>query len=64
VLYRRRDQADLQDLDRVHTINTLTPEGDKQFIHSATYDELVEVFGLTPAAIAEAVKRATTSRAR
>jgi transketolase len=42
----------------VTTINTLDANGNEQFIHSATYEELVEVFGLTPAAIASAVQRA------
>lgn len=58
VLYRHRTGSSLQGLDRLTTINTLDANGDKQFIHSATYEELVEVFGLTPAAIAAAVERA------
>jgi len=57
-LYRCRDEAGLDGLKRVHTINTLTKNGGKQFIHSATYEELVEAFALTPSAIADAVKRA------
>ena len=58
VLYRHRGTAKLDGLDRVRTINTLDANGEKQFLHSATYEELVEVFGLTPAAIADAVQRA------
>ena len=57
VLYRHRDTASLKGLDRVQTINTLDANGDKQFIHSATYEELIEVFGLTPAAVANAVRK-------
>jgi transketolase len=58
VLYRHRGDAKLDGLDRVHTINTLNGEGEKQFLHSATYEELVEAFALTPAAIAKAVEKA------
>jgi transketolase C-terminal domain/subunit len=61
VLYRHRKDSSLQGLDRVRTINTLDASGDKQFIHSATYEELVEAFGLTPAAIAAAVQKAVQS---
>jgi transketolase N-terminal domain/subunit/transketolase C-terminal domain/subunit len=57
VLYRNRDRVSLDRLDRVTTINTLDSEGNKQFIHSATYEELIEVFGLTPAAIAARVQK-------
>ena len=57
VLYRNRTSANLSGLDRVLTINTLTAEGKPQFIHSATYEELVAVFGLTPSAIANTVQR-------
>jgi transketolase N-terminal domain/subunit/transketolase C-terminal domain/subunit len=58
VLYRHRNTASLKGLANVQTINTLDANGDKQFIHSATYEELIEVFGLTPAAIATAVRKA------
>jgi transketolase C-terminal domain/subunit len=37
-------------------INTLDAAGRPQFIHSATYEELVEAFGLTPAQIARAIR--------
>ncbi|MEG9434876.1 hypothetical protein JAO29_01615 [Edaphobacter sp. HDX4] len=56
VLYRHRADVDTAGLNRVSIINTLDKHGDKQFIHSATYEELVEVFGLTPKSIAEAVQ--------
>jgi transketolase len=55
VLYRHRDRSDLGNLDKVLTINTLTSDGRPQFIHSATYEELLVAFKLTPEAIAEAV---------
>ncbi|HEY0163071.1 MAG TPA: transketolase C-terminal domain-containing protein, partial [Edaphobacter sp.] len=58
VLYRHREDGDLKGLSQVSTINTLDARGEKQFIHSATYEELVEAFGLTPAAIADAVQKA------
>ena len=58
VLYRHRHASSLQGLDRVRTLNTLDARGDKQFIHSATYEELVEAFGLTPAAISAAAEKA------
>jgi len=58
VLYRHRGTAKLDGLERVRTINTLDANGDKQFLHSATYEELVEVFKLTPAAMADTVQKA------
>ena len=61
VLYKHRAGAQLSGLERVHTINTLDANGEKQFLHSATYEELVEVFKLTPAAIADAVQKALKS---
>ena len=45
-------------LDRVIAINTLDADGRPQFIHSGTYEELIEVFGLTPAHIANTLTRA------
>jgi transketolase len=45
-------------LDRVVTINTLDADGRPRFIHSGTYEELIEAFGLTPAAIAATIERA------
>jgi transketolase len=60
VLYRNRDRVRLAGLERVLTINTLTSEGRPQFIHSATYEELVVAFGLTPAAIARTIQDGST----
>jgi transketolase len=58
VLYRHRatDQGNI--LGRVGSISTLDGDGKPQFIHSATYEQLTEVFGLTPEAIAKAVQNA------
>ncbi|HKO18031.1 MAG TPA: transketolase C-terminal domain-containing protein, partial [Acidobacteriaceae bacterium] len=64
VLYRHRRETKMDGLDRVRTINTLDASGNKQFIHSATYEELVEAYGLTPAAIASAVQRALHEQGR
>jgi len=55
VIYRNRDLA-TGSLQRVVTVNTLTAEGKPQFIHSATYEELIEAFGLTPSHIAKTVQ--------
>ena len=57
VLYRNRDKA-AGSLQRITTVNTLTAAGKPQFIHSATYDELIEAFGLTPAHIAKTAQAA------
>ena len=52
VLYRRR-QASRAELGSVLAINTLDAAGRPQFIHSGTYEELIDAFGLTPAQIAD-----------
>jgi hypothetical protein len=49
-------------LKRVITVNTLNVEGKPQFIHSATYEELIEAFGLTPAHIAKLVGSVVSER--
>jgi transketolase C-terminal domain/subunit len=41
--------------DRLLPINTLDPSGRPRFIHSGTYEELVQAFGLAPAQIAAAI---------
>ncbi|HEY4046297.1 MAG TPA: transketolase C-terminal domain-containing protein [Acidobacteriaceae bacterium] len=56
VLYRNRGKVKSAALENVLTINTLTAEGRPQFIHSATYEELVAAFGLTPEAIARTIE--------
>jgi transketolase len=55
VLYRHRKAS--ADLARVVTINTLDSQGRARFIHSGTYEELVEAFGLTAAQIAECIEK-------
>jgi transketolase len=57
VIYRNRSKV-TGSLERVLTVNTLTAQGKAQFIHSATYEELVEVFGLTPAHLATTIQNA------
>jgi transketolase C-terminal domain/subunit len=42
----------------VIAINTLNERGRPQFIHSGTYEELIDAFGLTPARIAAAITHA------
>ncbi len=60
VRYRRgRDQGRVSP---VLAINTLDRDGRPQFIHSGTYEELIEVFGLTASHIATAVTRAIEAR--
>jgi transketolase len=61
VIYRNRDKAS-GSLQNVLTVNTLTAEGKPQFIHSATYEELVEVYQLTPAHLAKTIQAALSAR--
>ena len=56
VLYRNKGKIKLDGLHQARTINTLDGAGQARFIHSATYEELVEAFGLTPAAIAKSIQ--------
>jgi transketolase C-terminal domain/subunit len=53
-LFRR--QRGVENLKNVLAINTLDRDGRPRYIHSGTYEELVEAFGLTPSAIAAAVR--------
>jgi predicted pyridoxine 5'-phosphate oxidase superfamily flavin-nucleotide-binding protein len=55
VLYRHRKSS--ADLARVATINTLDADGRPRFIHSGTYEELTEAFGLTAAQIAKSIEK-------
>lgn len=55
VLYRRRGAVG--GTDRIVTVNSLTPEGRAQFIHSATYEELIEAYGLSAAKLAATIER-------
>ena len=61
VIYQNRDKAS-GTLKNVATVNTLTAEGKPQFIHSATYEELVEVYRLTPAHLAKTIQAALSAR--
>ena len=47
---------------RMIAINTLTPEGKPQFIHSGMYEELIEAFGLAPRQLAARILEATHER--
>lgn len=67
VRHRRDMRSDPRTVRRsdpgtVVSINTLDRDGRPQFIHSGTYEELVEAFGLTGAHIATAVMRAIEAR--
>jgi len=60
VLYRNRfPEGNI--LGRVVSISTLDGDGKPQFIHSATYEQLTDAFGLTPQAIAKTVQNAIAS---
>jgi len=52
-LYRR--DKPLESRGRILTINTLDREGRPQFIHSATYEQLLAAFGLAPSQIAQTI---------
>ena len=58
VVHRRCPEAATSALQRLVAINTLGSDGRPGYIHSATYEELTDAYGLTPAAIAGAVLRA------
>ena len=44
------------DWSRVRAINTLDVAGRPQFIHSGTYEELLQAFRLSPPQIAQAIR--------
>lgn len=46
------------DTRRIVSINTTDEEGQYQYIHSATYEQLIEQFGLDPKSIADCVEKA------
>jgi transketolase C-terminal domain/subunit len=52
-LFARSGQLEIS---RIIPINTLDENGSAQFIHSATYEQLIERFGLSPAQLRETVK--------
>jgi transketolase C-terminal domain/subunit len=61
-IYRSRDKVQPEALQRIVTINTLDANGRPQFIHSATYDELIAAFGMTPKAIADTIEARIAER--
>ena len=52
------------DAGRLLPINTLDPEGKPQFIHSATYEQLLQQFGLAPQQLADRVQAFIDGRKR
>ena len=60
VRYRRG--RDREGASTVLAINTLDRDGKPQFIHSGTYEELIEAFGLTASHIASTVMGALNQR--
>jgi transketolase len=55
VLYQNRARLAKGQLKNVMTVNTLDKAGHAQFIHSATYEELVAHYGMTPDALASTI---------
>ncbi len=60
IVGRQPDLADV--LGRLLAINTLDEHGKPRFIHSGTYEELIEAFGLGPRQIAGAIAEALGAR--
>jgi transketolase len=54
LLFQRRPSLDT---GRIMAINTLGRDARPRFIHSGTYEELLEAFGLAPAQLAETIRR-------
>jgi transketolase len=54
ILYRRHKDS-WAGVENILAINTLDAAGRPRFIHSGTYDELIDAFGLTPRRIAQAI---------
>jgi transketolase len=55
VAYRQRTSVGAVSWNRVMAANTLGRDGRPWFIHSATYEELVEAYGLAPQPLADAI---------
>ena len=55
VLYRNRGRVRQDGWERIVTLNTVKSDGQAQFIHSGTYEELIAAFHLTPDAIAHTI---------
>ena len=54
ILFKQRSSIDTS---RLIPINTLDKSGEPQFIHSATYPQLLEQFGLEPDQLAHTIKK-------
>ena len=57
ILYRNRGRVKAGGWERIVTLNTLKSDGQPQFIHSGTYEELIAAFHLTPDAIARTIEQ-------
>jgi transketolase len=55
ILYRNRGRVKPDGWERIVAVNTLKSDGEAQFIHSGTYEELISAFGLSPDAIARTI---------
>jgi transketolase len=55
ILYRHAGEEGFANLKRVVAINTLDAEGKPQFIHSATYEQLLAAFRLSPGQLSETI---------
>jgi transketolase len=53
ILYRRKVSCDW---DRIMAVNALDANGKPQYIHSGTYEELIEAFKLTPTHLVSAIR--------
>ncbi|MGH9352767.1 MAG: hypothetical protein ACRD2G_11505 [Terriglobia bacterium] len=62
VLFRNRKPFGWDGGHRVVTLNTLTAQGRPQFIHSGTYEELIDAFGLSAQKIAATLRAQASSR--
>jgi transketolase N-terminal domain/subunit/transketolase C-terminal domain/subunit len=55
VVCRQCPDAATSAMQRILAINTLDADGRPRFIHSGTYEELIDAFGLAPPRIADAI---------
>ncbi len=60
VLYRKRKLH--SDTCKIVAINTLSPDEKPGFIHSGTYEELTQAFGLSSSQLAETVRNKVAIR--
>jgi transketolase len=59
-MYRRARAVGPITFDRILAVNTLGKDGRPWFIHSATYEELIDAYGLAPKALAGTIYAAVT----